>query len=222
MDVIVDNFDLLVDGFQNTLLLLLFGGLIALVLGTILAAMRVSPIGLLRGAGGLYVNVVRNTPLLLILLLFRDAFPDLGFTPEINNEFNFFFIAATLGLGLYTASFVCEVIRSGVNSIPMGQAEAARSLGMTFGQSMTQIVLPQAFRAVAPPMANVYIALAKNTSVAIAIGATEAAFQMRKIMNNNASDRWWVFASFAAGYVLIVWTIALIAHVTEKRWAVSR
>jgi glutamate transport system permease protein len=177
---------------------------------------------MVRGAGGLYVNVVRNTPLLLILLIFRDAFPELGITPEINNEFNFFFIAATLGLGLYTASFVCEVLRSGVNSIPLGQAEAARSLGMSFGQSMQLIILPQAFRAVVPPMANVYIALAKNTSVAIAIGATEAAFQMRKIMNNNASDRWWVFAGFAAGYMLIVWTIALIAHLIERRWTVAR
>ena len=222
MDALIDNFDLWVEGFQKTLWLLLFGGIIALVLGTLLAAMRVSPIALMRGAGGLYVNLVRNTPLLLILFIFRDAFPQLGFAPEINNEFNFFFVAATLGLGLYAASFVCEVLRSGVNSIPLGQAEAARSIGMTFFQSMQHVILPQAFRAVVPPMANVYIALAKNTSVAIAIGTTEAAFQMKKVLNNNASDRWWVFFGFAAGYILIVWAIASVAHVIERRWAVSR
>lgn len=222
MDALIDNFDLWVEGFQKTLWLLLFGGIIALVLGTLLAAMRVSPIALMRGAGGLYVNLVRNTPLLLILFIFRDAFPQLGFAPEINNEFNFFFVAATLGLGLYAASFVCEVLRSGVNSIPLGQAEAARSIGMTFFQSMQHVILPQAFRAVVPPMANVYIALAKNTSVAIAIGTTEAAFQMKKVLNNNASDRWWVFFGFAAGYILIVWAIASVAHVIERRWEVSR
>jgi glutamate transport system permease protein len=222
VQALIDNFDLLIEGFQKTLWLLFFSGIIAMVLGTFLAAMRVSPISLMRGSGALYVNLVRNTPLLLILFIFRDAFPQLGFAPEVNSYFNFFFVAATIGLGLYAAAFVCEVLRSGVNSIPLGQAEAARSIGMSFGQSMQHVVLPQAFRAVVPPMANVYIALAKNTSVAIAIGTTEAAFQMKKVLNNNAGDRWWIFFGFAAGYILIVWAIAAIAHLIERRLAVSR
>jgi glutamate transport system permease protein len=222
VQALIDNFDLLVDGFEKTLWLLFFSGIIALVLGTILAAMRVAPVAMMRGAGGLYVNLVRNTPLLLILFIFRDAFPQLGFAPEVNDYFNFFFIAATIGLGLYAAAFVCEVLRSGINSIPLGQAEAARSIGMTFGQSMQTVILPQAFRTVVPPLANVYIALAKNTSVALAIGTTEAAFEMKKVLNNNAGDRWWIFFGFAAGYVLIVWAIAGVAHLLERRWVVVR
>lgn len=222
MSVLIDNFSLLLEGFKKTLWLLLFSGLIALVLGTFLAAMRVSPIAILRGAGTTYINLVRNTPLLLILFLFRDAFPQLGLKPEMNDYFDFFFVAATLGLGLYAAAFVCESLRSGINSIPLGQAEAARSIGMTFTQSLTSVILPQAFRASVPPLANTYIALTKNTSVALAIGVTEAGFQMRKLINDHASQQWWIFFGFAFGYVLIVWAIAGIAHQFERRWAVSR
>ncbi|MBA2561267.1 MAG: amino acid ABC transporter permease [Propionibacteriales bacterium] len=222
MNVLIDNFPEILDGFIKTLWLLLFAGLIAMVLGTLLAAMRVSPIGVVRGAGTTYINMVRNTPLLLILFLFRDAFPQLGFAVDFTDYFNFFFVAATLGLGLYTAAFVCEALRSGVNSIPVGQAEAARSIGMTFSQSMTTVILPQAFRAVVPPLANTYIALAKNTSVALAIGVTEAGYVMGKLTNDNAADRWWIFFGFAAGYIAIVWAIAGTAKVFERRGAVSR
>jgi glutamate transport system permease protein len=219
--VVIDNFDLVLEGFEKTLLLLLFGGLIALVVGTALVAMRVSPVPIMRGAGTTYINLVRNTPLLLILFLFRDAFPQLGFTYDVNDYFNFFFVSATLGLGLYTASFVCEALRSGINSIPLGQAEAARSIGMTFGQAMTYVIMPQAFRAVVPPLANTYISLAKNTSVALAAGVTEASFQMSKLRNNYTSDQWWIVATFALGYMLIVWGIAGIARVVEHRSRVS-
>ena len=125
------------------------------------------------------------------------------------------FVAATIGLGLYTAAFVCEAIRSGVNSIPLGQAEAARAIGMTFTQSMASMILPQAFRAVIPPLANTYIALAKNTSVALAIGVTEASFVMKKLRNDNASDRWRIFFGFASGYIVIVLAIAAIAAVAR-------
>ena len=221
MQVIIDNFSLVLKGFEKTLWLLLFSGLIAMVLGTVLVAMRVSPVPIMRGTGTAYINVVRNTPLLLVLFLFRDAFPQVGFTYDINNYFNFFFVAATVGLGLYTAAFVCEALRSGINSIPLGQAEAARSIGMTFGQSMTNVILPQAFRAVIPPLTNTYIALAKNTSVALAVGVTEASFQMSKLRNNHTSDQWWIIGAFALGYMAIVWTIASIGRLAERRARVS-
>jgi glutamate transport system permease protein len=219
MQVLVDNFPEILDGFVVTLWLLLFSGLIAMVLGTVLVAMRVSPVAVMRGAATCYINVVRNTPLLLILFLFRDAFPAVGFNYSVNNYFDFFFTAATVGLGLYAAAFVCEALRSGVNSIPVGQAEAARSIGMTFTQSMSTVILPQAFQAVVPPLASTYIALAKNTSVALAIGVTEATFVMKKLTNDHTTDRWWIFVGFAVGYVLIVWAIALVAHTLEGRGA---
>jgi glutamate transport system permease protein len=219
MDVLIDNFGDILDGFVVTLWLLLFAGLIAAVLGTFLAAMRVSPVALMRGVGTSYINVVRNTPLLLILFLFRDAFPELGFNYSVNNYFDFFFVAATVGLGLYAAAFVCESLRSGINSIPMGQAEAARAIGMTFTQSMRQIILPQAFRASIPPLTSTYISLAKNTSVALAIAVTEATFEMHKLTNDHPSDRWFIFAGFALGYIIIVWAIALVGHGLERRGA---
>ncbi len=222
MDVLIDNRAAYLEGFVVTLWLLLVAGAIAGVLGTTLAAMRVSPVTLVRGVGTSYVNVVRNTPLLLVLFLFRDAFPKLGFNYSINNYFDFFFIAATTGLGLYAAAFVCEALRSGINSIPLGQAEASRAIGMTFGQSMRHVIMPQAVRAVVPPLASTYISLAKNTSVAIGIGVTDASFQMKKLINDNAADQWAIFAGFAAGYVAIVWTIALLARIIERRTRVAR
>jgi len=222
MQVLIDNADQILAGFVKTLWLLLFAGGIALVLGTVLVAMRVSPVGILRLTGTTYVNVVRNTPLLLILFIFSFGLPDVGFAYEVNNYFNFFFIAATSGLGLYTAAFVCEALRSGINSIPVGQAEAARAIGMSFFQSMRTVILPQAFRAVVPPLTSTYIALAKNTSVALAIGVTEAGFIMKKLNNNYATARWPIFFGFAVGYMIIVWAIAALGSLAERRGAVSR
>lgn len=216
MQVLIDNFPEILDGFIKTLWLLLFSGTIASVLGTILVSLRVSPIGLLRLAGTSYVNVFRNTPLLLILLIFAFAAPKLGFTYEVNNYFNFFFIASTAGLGLYAAAFVCEALRSGVNSIPLGQAEAARSIGMTFSQSMRSVILPQAFRAVIPPLTSTYIALAKNTSVALAIGVTEASFVMKKLNADNAVARLEIFLGIAFGYVAIVAVISVMGALAER------
>ncbi len=222
MQVLIDNFPEILDGFVKTLWLLVFSGAIAAVLGIFVVAMRVSPISILRFAGASYVNVFRNTPLLLILLIIAFAAPDLGFTFDVNNYFNFFFISATVGLGLYAAAFVCEALRSGVNSIPLGQAEAARSIGMTFSQSMSSVILPQAFRAVIPPLTSTYIALAKNTSVAIAIGVTEASFIMKKLNADNAAARWPIFFGFALGYIIIVAVIASVGSLAERGGAKTR
>lgn len=221
MQSLIDNFGEIVDGFVKTLWLLLFSGTIAAVLGTFVAALRVSPIAPMRFAGASYINIFRNTPLLLILLIILFGAPDLGFTWEPSSYFNYFFVCATIGLGLYAAAFVCEALRSGINSIPLGQAEAARAIGMTFTQSMTSIILPQAFRAVIPPLTSTYIALAKNTSVALAIGVTEASFVMRKLNNDYASERWTIFFGFAFGYILIVAAIALIGNQFERRFRVA-
>ncbi len=100
----------------------------------------------------------------------------------------------------------------------MGQAEAARAVGMTFTQSMVHVVLPQAGRAVVPPLANVQIALAKNTSVAAVFGMAEATATMRIFTNNNADQRTQIFILFAIGYILIVEVVSLLSHVLERRW----
>lgn len=225
MDTVIANLPEILRGFRQTLLLLVLSGVLAAVLGTLLASMRVSPIPALRAFGTSYVNVFRNTPLLLVLLLLVTGLPEIGISWEFalaGFEFNSFFVFASFGLALYTGAFVCEAIRSGVNSVPAGQAEAARSLGMSFGETLRLVVLPQAGRAVIAPLASIYIALAKNTSVALAAGVVEATYVMRKLGNRYSSDLLWIFAGFALGYVLIVLCISGIAAVLERRLAVSR
>jgi glutamate transport system permease protein len=187
-----DNFDEVWAGFRLTLWLLLWSGLFATVIGTVMASFRVSPIASLRAIGTSYVNVFRNTPLVVILVLFSALVPTLGFNDlrvSIGlTTFSHFDVLASIGLSLYTAAFVCEALRSGINSVSSGQAEAGRSIGMAFGQSLRYVVLPQAFRAVIPPLASVYIALAKNTSVVAIVGVTEASYTMYRLGNKFTSD----------------------------------
>ena len=213
-------------GFVKTLWLFAWSLVLATALGTVLGSFRVSPIPSLRAAGTIYVNVFRNTPLVLILVLGVFVVPTLGFN-DLGFDFgiyrfNTFDVMAIIGLSLYTAAFVCEAIRSGVNSVALGQAEAARSIGMDFVQSLRMVVLPQAFRTIVPPLTSIYIALVKNTSVAAIVGVTEAAYVMKKLGNQFTSDIYWIFLGFALGYVLIVLAISGIANLIENKLAVSR
>jgi len=213
-------------GFVKTLWLFAWSLVLATALGTVLGSFRVSPIPSLRAAGTAYVNVFRNTPLVLILVLGVFVVPTLGFN-DLGFDFGLyrfdtFDVMAIIGLSLYTAAFVCEAIRSGVNSVALGQAEAARSIGMSFGQSLKLVVLPQAFRAIVPPLTSIYIALVKNTSVAAIVGVTEAAYVMKKLGNQFTSDIYWIFLGFALGYVVIVLAISGIANLIENKLAVSR
>jgi glutamate transport system permease protein len=213
-------------GFVKTLWLFAWSLVLATALGTVLGSFRVSPIPSLRAAGTAYVNVFRNTPLVLILVLGVFVVPTLGFS-DLGFDFgvyrfNTFDVMAIIGLSLYTAAFVCEAIRSGVNSVALGQAEAARSIGMSFGQSLKLVVLPQAFRAIVPPLTSIYIALVKNTSVAAIVGVTEAAYVMKKLGNQFTSDIYGIFLGFSLGYVVIVLTISAIAHLIETKLAVAR
>lgn len=226
MDTLINNAGDIWSGFQTSLWLLLFAGLVATVLGTVLAAFRVSPISSLRAFGTSYVNIFRNTPLVLVLLLAMAVIPTLGFNDLSYSlgfrEFNHFFTVSMFGLAFYTAAFVCEAVRSGVNSVSTGQAEAARSIGMNFTQSLRLIVLPQAFRTVIPPLTSIYIALAKNTSVVAIVGVTDAAYQMRRLSNKFTSDIWWIFIGIGVGYVIIVLTISAVSSVIERKMVVAR
>jgi glutamate transport system permease protein len=210
-----------------TIEMVVLAGLIALVVGTLLAALRVSPIPLGRFVGASYVNTVRNTPLLLIMLLLAFGMPELDIRPEVTLgdhrllRWNLFFIFATSALGLYTAAFVCEAVRSGINAIPLGQAEAARAIGMTFGQSLRHVIMPQAFRAVLPPLASALIAMTKNSSVAVGVGVTEATFMMRKLTNDYTSEIYFIFLGFALGYMCLVAIIAVAASLIERKVRVA-
>lgn len=232
MNVFIENSEQFFTAFGRTIEMMIMAGVLALVLGFVLAALRVSPIPLGRLVGTAYVNLVRNTPLLLIMLIFVFGLPELGVNPSLNLNtlfgtslpllsFNAFYIFATTALGIYTASFVCEAVRSGINSIAVGQAEAARSVGMTFGQTLQLVVLPQAFRAVIPPLASTLIAMTKNSSVAAAVGVTEATFLMKKLINDNADQLLVIFLGFAAGYMVLVFAISGVAHILERKTKVA-
>ncbi len=195
--------------------------------GAILVALRVGPVGVLRKASAVYVTVVRNTPLLIVFLFFSIAAPkiDIRFTfVDVHiGQFDFtqYFTIAVVALTLYTSCFVCEALRSGVNAVPLGQAEAARAIGLPFGAVMSQVVLPQAFRASVPPLASVQIALLKNTTVAAAFGLIEAASQMRSFTNDHADERWGIFLAFSLVFVALVEVVSLFANRLERRWRIA-
>src|SRR3954467_9375172 len=188
--------------------------------------MRLAPVPVLNWLGTTYVNVVRNTPLTLIILFCSFGFSQtLGLTvggshsPTATADSNL--RLAGLGLTVYPASFVCETVRSGVNTIPLGQAEAARSLGLTFGQNLRMILLPQAFRAVLIPLGSVLIALTKNTTIASAIGVAEAALLMKEMIENTAALIY-IGAIFMAGFVILTLPMGLFFGWLGKRLAVAR
>ena len=214
MQVLLDNSDKLLEAFFTTLRLFLVAGALSLVFGTLLAAMRVGPIGILNRAGALYVTIFRNTPLLVLLLFVVFGLPKLGLQLG-------YFNMNVLALTMYTSTFVCEALRSGVNSIPLGQAEAARSIGLGFNQTMAQVILPQSFRAVVPPVASVLIALTKNTSLCSIFGMFEATAAMKGLFNDNATARVLIFIGIALGYIVIVELISVVAAGLERRWRVA-
>jgi glutamate transport system permease protein len=229
VNVVLDNFDLVAKAFGYTIFLFLASAVLSLVLGTILVAFRVGPISVLSKAASVYVTVVRNTPLVIIFLFFQlgagKVFDSLRFSwVDIHiGQFDFtsFFTAAVVSLTLYTSAFVCEALRSGVNAVPLGQAEAARAIGLPFSGVMRQVVLPQAVRASVPPLASTLIALLKNTSVAGVFGVIEAAAQMKSFTNDYASERWGIFLAFAIGYIILVEVVSLIATILERRWRIA-
>ncbi|NHA00543.1 amino acid ABC transporter permease [Nocardioides sp. W3-2-3] len=224
MQAVLDNLDEVLKGFSYTIFLFLVCAVASLVLGTILVAMRVGPIAILRSLAAVYVSVVRNTPLILIFIFFHFAAPILGINfrwVQIHVggfDFTSAFATAFVALSLYTACFVCEGLRSGVNAVPLGQAEAARAIGLPFGGVMTQVVLPQAIRASVPPVASALIAMVKNTSVAGVFFLAEALAVMRGLTNDNASQRFGIFLCFAIGYIVIVEVVSLISLTLERRW----
>ena len=216
MDGVIENFDLVLKAFWLTLQLFVVSAVFSLVFGTLLAAFRVGPIPVLATFGSLYVSIIRNTPLLVIFIFIFIAFP----TIELNIKS--FLVKGSLALSIYTSAFVCEAIRSGINAVPVGQAEASRSIGLTFTQSMRLVVLPQALRAVVPPLTSVQIALVKNTSVAAAFGLIEATFRLKFFLNRSATDKIFIFITFAIGYIIIVELLSAYSATMERRWRAAR
>ncbi|TDC27861.1 amino acid ABC transporter permease [Streptomyces sp. 8K308] len=217
----LEQYDLF-GAFWTTVQLTVLSAIGSLIWGTILAGMRVSPVPIMRAFGTAYVHLFRNTPLTLIIV-----FCSLGlgqtlqmtmFSDDIDTTG---FRLAVLGFIAYTSTFVCEALRSGINTVPVGQAEAARAIGLSFSQVLRIVVLPQAFRSVVAPLANVLIALTKNTTVAAAIGVAEAAFLMRTMVENEA-DLIPIALLFALGFIILTLPTGLFLGWLAKRVAVKR
>ncbi|MFE6767032.1 amino acid ABC transporter permease [Streptomyces sp. NPDC057689] len=217
----LDGYDLL-GAFWVTVKLTVFSALGSLIWGTLLAGMRVSPVPLMRGFATAYVNVVRNIPLTVIIMFASlGLYSTLGIALGSTDIKGINFRLAVLAFVVYTASFVCEALRSGINTVPVGQAEAARALGLSFTQVLRLIVLPQAFRAVVNPLSNVLIALTKNTTVASAIGVAEASYLMKEMIENEA-QLLLISGVFALGFVILTLPTGLILGWVAKKVAVKR
>lgn len=213
---VIENIGLFAGAFLMTLLICLYGAIGSLVLGTMIAAFRVSPLPPLQRVGSAWVTVFRNCPLTIVLFFCAFGLPEIG----INAPFFWFGIA---GLVLYTSAFVCEAVRSGINSVSAGQAEAARAIGLTFTQSLGTVILPQAFRTVVPPLGSVIIAMIKNSAIVGAFGVGGELFSVHAtLVSARGLPLVPVLLGVAAGYLLITIPAGMLLGVVERRVAVAR
>ncbi|MEU6369248.1 amino acid ABC transporter permease [Streptomyces sp. NPDC046931] len=215
MNVLLDHLAEFREGFIGTVLLTLASGLLAMTLGVVIAGFRVSPVPPLRMFGTAWVTLFRNTPLTLLFLIAWFVVPVI-FVPGLSP-----WTKALLALGFYTSAFVCEAVRSGINTVPLGQAEAARSLGMTFSQTLRMIVLPQATRTVIAPLSSIFIALTKNSAIAGAFSVTEL-FGVQKLLSDKGFAITWIFLWVALGYLVVTFSISGLFRLLERRLGVAR
>ncbi|USQ75063.1 amino acid ABC transporter permease [Ornithinimicrobium cryptoxanthini] len=223
---LIEDYQLL-SAFWMTIKLAAWSAVFSLIIGTIVAIMRVSPVRIFQSLGTAYVTLLRNTPLTLIVLFASlGLWGQLGIELASRDSSTFVidngFRLAVLGLSVYHAAFVCEALRSGVNTIPVGQAEAARSIGLTFGQSLRNVILPQAFRGAITPLGNVLIALTKNTTVVAAIGVAETAYRMKAIAEFEPGMLMVGFAIVALGFVILTLPMGMLTSYLSTRLAVRR
>ena len=227
-----DLFDLLgrynvINAFFMTIKLTLGGAIGSLIIGTVIAVFRVSPVPVLRAAGTAYVTLIRNTPLTLIVFFclfglantLQISLADPNSPTSLADNA---FLLGVVGLSVYHASFVAEALRSGINTVPPGQAEAARSIGLGFLPTLTSIVLPQAFRGAIAPLGNTLIALTKNTTVVATIGVAEAAYTMRAMIEFDGSQLYLIFLIMAAGFVILTLPLGILFTWLSRRLAVQR
>jgi len=215
MDVLLNNLDLFGPFFLTTIELFLLSAVGSLIWGTILAMLRVSPVPVFRAVGTAYVTIARNTPLTLVFAFFVFAYPLLDIV-KLD-----YFPAAVVALTVYTSAFICEVVRSGINTVPVGQAEAGRALGLTFAQILGQVVLPQALRSVVPPLISTLIAMLKNTTIAAGFSVAEAG-AIRSYLSERGENQLIGLLWVALGFIILVAVLSFVQRSLEKRWSVAR
>jgi glutamate transport system permease protein len=221
---LVREYDVL-GAFWVTVQLTVYAAVGSLVIGTIVAVLRVSPVRIFSWAGAMYVNIVRNTPLtLIVFFLFFCLYQLLGWhlAPLSARSSTHAFVWGVVGLSLYHASFVAEALRSGINTVGVGQAEAARSIGLDFGQSLREVILPQAFRGAIAPLGNTMIALTKNTTVVSTIGVAEASYAMKNAIEFSPDVLYLIFAVMSLGFVVLTLPMGVLFTHVSRRLAVQR
>lgn len=221
MGDIFSQYDVL-GAFWVTIQLSVLSAIGSLLIGTFMAVLRVSPVAVLRFIGTSYVNLVRNTPLTLLMVVSVLGLTYiLGLQLSDQATTNSYWWAVIM-LSVYHGAFVCEALRSGVNTIPAGQAEAARSIGLTSGQSLREVLLPQAFRGAIAPLGSTLIALIKNTTVAaVILGTAEAAGLLAQITENEGASLA-TFFLFALGFVILTLPLGILFTNMSRRLAVRR
>jgi glutamate transport system permease protein len=216
VDPVLDNLDLFWSGYLQTLGFIAWATVGSLILGTLIAACRVSPVAPARAFGSAYVTIVRNCPLTVVMFFFAFGIPELG----INLDF---YLWGMFALITYTAAFVCEAVRSGINSVSSGQAEAARAIGLTFTQSLRQVILPQAFRSTIPPLGSVLIAMFKNSAVVGAFGVGGDLFAAyRSLTGAGGQESFPVLVGVAIGFLCITIPAGIILAFLERKVAIAR
>ena len=216
LDILTDNFGELSSGFWVTIRLVVISFAIAMVVGTLVGALRVAPTRWLQRLGGVYVEIFRNLPLLVLLFITYPGFRRAGIPISA-------WTAGVLSLGLYTAAYVAEVLRSGVFSVSRGQIDASLSLGFTYKQTLRRIVLPQAFRTVISPLGSLIIAMVKNSAiVGVSILALDDLLKTARIIQARNFETVGTFFWAAVGYLLITLAVTVAIRRLELRYAIRR
>lgn len=213
INVLFNHWDRFIEGFGNTIWISLMALVGSLVLGTIIAIIRISPIRMLNIAGAAYVEFIRNIPLLIVVFFFYLGLPSLGIPLDG-------FISGTLGLTVYTSSFIAEAIRAGIQAVPTGQSEAARSSGLNYLQNMRHIVLPQAIKIVLPAIGNQLINLVKNSSILSVVAGLDLMYYA-DLINSDTFLPITVYIIVALFYLVLTVPLSVAVHYLERRFARS-
>ncbi|GHB68442.1 amino acid ABC transporter permease [Streptomyces viridiviolaceus] len=215
MDAITSHPDVFGHGLLMSLQISACTFVLAAAIGLLLAVCRISPVRPLRLFAAVYVSTVRSVPLLVLLALFVFGLPEIGLVYSL-------FWTVVTAMALYWAAFLCETVRAGVRAVPVGQTEAARALGMTFGQVLGSVIVPQALRCTVQPMASLLIAVVLNSSLAAAVGVTQELTGQTVLLDQQYAQPLVTFGAAAVCYVLITLAIGRTAAVLDRRLAVLR
>jgi His/Glu/Gln/Arg/opine family amino acid ABC transporter permease subunit len=215
VELLTENFDALASGFWVTCRLVVGSFLLAAVVGTLVAALRIAPSKWLQRLGGLYVEMFRNVPLLVLLVISYAGLRRSGVAIDT-------WTAGIGALGLYTAAYFAEVLRSGVFAVSRGQIEASLSLGFDYPQTLRRIVLPQAIRTVISPVGSITIAMIKNSAIVGAALALNDMLKEARILNSQTFETEAAFFWAVVGYLILTLAATVAIRVLEHRYAIRR